>query len=213
MAVESQRSGGVWGFLRSPKAYLGLQRLLARHSHGLIVAEYIRPTSGMRILDMGCGPAEYLAYLPAGVVYTGVDMSEEYIAAATARYGSRATFIRGSFQAAASSIQGPFDVILATGFLHHLDDATAREFVGFSAARLSDAGRLITIDGAYRDGQNPIARLILSLDRGRHVRPVREMEALLSTHFSVVRLHVREDLLRIPYTHLIAECGMPKTQP
>lgn len=164
------------------------------------------------MLDMGCGPAEYLAYLPSGVVYTGLDMSEEYIAAARARYGSRATFICGSFQAAASLIQGPFDVILAAGFLHHLDDATAGEFVRFSASRLSGAGRLITIDGAYREGQNPIARFVLGLDRGRHVRPVREVEALLATHFRDVQLHVREDLLRIPYTHLITECAMPKSQ-
>jgi SAM-dependent methyltransferase len=163
------------------------------------------------MLDMGCGPAEYLAHLPSGVAYTGLDMSQEYIAAATARYGSRGSFICGSFQEAASMIQGPFDVILAAGFLHHLDDVTAREFIRFSASRLSHAGRLITIDGAYRDGQHPIARLVLRLDRGRYVRPVREVEALLAIHFRNVQLHVREDLLRIPYTHLITECGMPKS--
>src|SRR5262249_10953245 len=119
----------------------------------------------------------------------------------------------GSFQEAANLIQGPFDVILAAGFLHHLDDVTAMEFIRFSASRLSPAGRLITIDGAYRDGQNPIARFVLSLDRGRYVRRGRAVGDLLATHFRSVKLHVREDLLRIPYTHLITECGMPNNSP
>ncbi len=37
-------------------------------------------------------------------------------------------------------------------------------------AALRPGGRLVTADGCYLDGQSRIARLLLKMDRGRHVR-------------------------------------------
>jgi ubiquinone/menaquinone biosynthesis C-methylase UbiE len=38
------------------------------------VRQYIRPNTGDRILDIGCGPADILALLPKDVSYVGYDM-------------------------------------------------------------------------------------------------------------------------------------------
>jgi cyclopropane fatty-acyl-phospholipid synthase-like methyltransferase len=43
-----------------------------------IVRDLIHPFPGMRILDLGCGPAQILSFLPDDVTYVGYDMSAEY---------------------------------------------------------------------------------------------------------------------------------------
>ena len=48
----------------------------------------------MKVLDVGCGPANILAYLPP-VDYTGVDLNEKHIAYAREAYGDRGRFIVG----------------------------------------------------------------------------------------------------------------------
>ena len=52
-------------------------------------------------------------------------------------------------------------------------------------------------------------RLALGLDRGRFVRDRQQYEDLARAHFTVLTSHLRHDLLRIPYTHLIMECARP----
>lgn len=57
------------------------------------VNEHIQPEKGSRVLDIGCGPADILEYLPENIEYVGIDMSGEYIEAARKRFGRRGRFI------------------------------------------------------------------------------------------------------------------------
>ena len=75
------------------------------------------------------------------------------------------------------------------------------------AFRTKRGGRLITFDGCYGDGQSKVAKLIVGMDRGQNVRDRNGYETLARGIFSDVKVHVRHDMVRIPYTHIVLECG------
>jgi cyclopropane fatty-acyl-phospholipid synthase-like methyltransferase len=170
------------------------------------LVEYVKPTPGDKILDIGCGPADVLNFLPA-VNYTGLDISPEYISSAKKRFGSRGRFFCGDVGLAAiAGEQGTFNLVLAIGVVHHLDDAQAARLFDLARTALCPTGRLVTYDGCYIPRQSRIARWLLSKDRGKFVRTCEEYLRLASARFPKVESQLRHDLLRIPYTHLIMRC-------
>jgi SAM-dependent methyltransferase len=169
--------------------------------------EYVKPVPGEKVLDVGCGPADVLSYLP-DVEYTGVDFSQEYIDSAKARFGSRGRFWCSDVSGVElEKERGTFDLAMATGVVHHLDDQQAMDLFSLVRLALRPHGRLITFDGCYVPGQSKMARWTLGNDRGKFVRTRSEYERLASAQFSNVKCHLRHDLLRIPYTHLIMRCS------
>lgn len=88
------------------------------------VAEYVQPQAGDRILDIGCGPGDILDHLP-DVRYLGVDMNARYIAAARKRFGNLGEFRCESATETVLREPASFDLVMANGVLHHLDDSEA----------------------------------------------------------------------------------------
>jgi SAM-dependent methyltransferase len=170
------------------------------------VGVYLRPSPEAKVLDLGCGPADILADLPPGVTYLGIDVSERYIQAARSRYGTRGRFLVQSVEAVALDEPGTYDLVMANGILHHLDDETALRLTRLAREALKPEGRFVTLDGCYHAGQGRLANLLLQLDRGRFVRRREEYVALASRVFADVTAHLRQDLLRVPYSHLIMCC-------
>jgi len=99
-----------------------------------------------------------------------------------------------------------FDIVIAKGLVHHLDDVEARKLFAVGCEALKPGGRLVTFDGCFVPGQSRIARCLLSLDRGKYVRTEPEYLALARESFDTVISHVRHNLTRIPYTLQIMEC-------
>jgi SAM-dependent methyltransferase len=97
--------------------------------------------------------------------------------------------------------------VLATGVLHHLDNERAAKLFELARTALRPDGRLITYDGCYVPEQSKAVRWVLSKDRGKFVRKREEYLRLASASFSKIEPHIRHDLLRIPYTHLIMCCS------
>jgi len=89
---------------------------------GRLAREFLKIGPGQRVLDIGCGTANILAYLPPDVDYHGYDLNPDYVATARARYGSRGTFEVRAVSPEAVPGSQQFDVVLAIGVLHHLDD-------------------------------------------------------------------------------------------
>ncbi len=181
-------------FLARGKAY---QERLARM--------FIRARPGDRVLDLGCGTGAMLSCLP-NVDYVGIDMSPAYIAAGRRRHGARGRFL--CMELTADAVEGftDFDVILAMGVIHHLDDARALNLFRVAYDSLRPGGRLVTLDGVFTSGQSRIRRALLEADRGRHVRSEPAYRGLATDVFSEVKAVVIEDLFRIPYSTLIMEC-------
>ena len=166
----------------------------------------MKPAPGDKILDIGCGPADVLNYLPA-VNYTGLDISPEYICSAEQRFGSKGRFYCGDVGLATiEEEQGTFDLVLATGVIHHLDDAQAARLFDLARLALRPTGRLVTFDGCYAPQQSRVARWLLARGRGKFIRSREDYLKLASAHFTKVEPYLRHDLLRVPYTHLIIRC-------
>lgn len=192
--------------LAHPRVYSLFRRLVGRDTARAVYArEHLRLQPGQRVLDLGCGPGDILEFLPP-VHYIGYDINPRYIERARRRFDGR-----GEFHCAPITekilLDEPFDVVIAHGVLHHLDDAAARVLFRVARRALTPGGRLVTFDGCLAAGQSPLARLALALDRGRHVRGREAYERLARSEFGEVKCVLRHDLIRIPYTHLIMECG------
>jgi len=204
----AQVTTGIRAVLSHPPVYNSLQRLMgADKLRALNVQNHVRPFPGMRILDLGCGTAQYLNALPKDITYVGYDMSPEYIAAARKSFGDRGTFHCGLLERAEVAALEPFDLVLGTGVLHHLDDDAARQFMSVAAAALKPGGRIYTVDPCYAPGQNPIARFLISRDRGQHVRDAEGYRSLARGLVAGVtgRLVHRA---WVPYTRWHMECHM-----
>jgi cyclopropane fatty-acyl-phospholipid synthase-like methyltransferase len=171
----------------------------------VLVSDYIRPKPGDRILDIGCGPGNMLPFLPQGE-YLGVDANASYIESAKQRYSHRGEFVCERVSHHSVQQFGAFDIVLALGLVHHLDDSEARDLFRLGHTALKPGGRMITNDGCYMPKQSAAKRYLLSRDRGEYVRSQEEYERLAHSWFPEIRAHIREDVLRIPYTHLIMEC-------
>jgi SAM-dependent methyltransferase len=199
----SQITTGLYRLTQVPQLYALLQNMLGgERTRRLLVDEHIQPRKGDRVLDIGCGSAALLPDLGA-VDYTGFDLNPEHIAAARARYGDHARFYCGTMEDVGRDIKGPFDIALAIGVLHHLDDAEVQALCRQVAARLAPGGRFITIDPAFVTGQHWIARWLAARDSGQSVRTPEGYEALMRPAFGTLGVTVRHDLLRVPYTHCI----------
>ena len=173
-------------------------------NHAKFVNLFVRPQKDDTILDIGCGPADILKYLP-DVRYIGFDLSQSYIDAAVRRYKARGTFF--CKMVTADAISGvKADIVLASGVLHHLSDQECIDLFTLAYNSLKTGGRLITLDGCYIEGQPRLARYILSKDRGLYVREPRQYLDLAERVFTDVISDVRMDLIRIPYTHIVMQC-------
>lgn len=193
--------------LSLPAVYRLFSRIVGGDGWRVYLAEYVKPVAGEKVLDIGCGPADILTHLPE-VDYTGLDISPEYIAAAKQRFEGRGRFWCGDVGLMAlEREQGTFNLVLATGVLHHLDDERASRLYELARLALRPQGRLITYDGCYVPEQSRIARWMLSHDRGKFVRTREAYLRLVCVRFPNVEAHLRHDLLRIPYTHLITRCS------
>jgi SAM-dependent methyltransferase len=182
---------------------------MVRSDPSRLTDQILRIQPRQRVLDIGCGPADILSRLPAGVDYCGFDTEARYIKEARLRYGNRGSFFVRSVTPDAIDDLGTFDVVMSLGVLHHLNDRDADTVLASAAKVLRPQGRLVTVDPAYVKGQNPVAWLLLKIDRGRHVRTPAAYLEIARRHFSDPKASVIHDLLAIPYTHCIIEAQAP----
>jgi SAM-dependent methyltransferase len=199
----SQLTTGFYRLTQMPQLYSLLQNALGgERTRRRLVNDYIKPRDGDRILDIGCGSAALLPDLGA-VDYTGFDVNSEHIATARARHGDHARFYCGTMDDVGRDVMGGYDIALAIGVLHHLDDHEMAGLCRQIAARLVPGGRFITVDPAFVDGQHWLAKWLAARDSGQSVRSPDGYEDLMRHSFNLVDITVRHDLLRVPYTHCI----------
>jgi SAM-dependent methyltransferase len=175
----------------------------------IFARDYVRARPGDRVLDVGCGPADLVDELPAGIDYVGFDTSERYVRAAHRRFGDRGRFFARAVDQATVEELGArsFDIVVAHGLLHHLDDAHALALFELARAALRPGGRLVTADGCFVSGQSRFVRWVLTRDRGAYVRTESAYLQLASARFRSVTSAVRNDSAWVPYTTVYLVCS------
>ena len=99
-----------------------------------------------------------------------------------------------------------FDLILAHGFFHHIDDKLLDEYLEYFQPYFPQNGYLLSIDPCYVRNQNFSSKFLVSGDRGNYVRTEKEYSNLLKRHFKEVKSLIKDDLLVIPYHHYLISC-------
>jgi len=197
---------GIRRMLSHPKVYNAFQLLMGAHnSRRSYVQQCIKPFPGMKILDIGCGPADILSYLPQYVDYWGFDINRSYIDYAKSKYSARGYFSEKSLNHTDLVKLPEFDTVLAIGLLHHLDNQKAHFIIRSAYKSLKPGGKLLTVDPCIDPSQSRIARFIVQRDRGQNIRDKSGYKALVQECFQDLHVVVRHKSW-IPYTHCYMQC-------
>jgi SAM-dependent methyltransferase len=168
------------------------------------VSKYMPRIEGMKILDIGCGPADILEYLPNSE-YWGFDVSNAYIDQAKRLYGNRGRFFCKQLDFSDLEVLPKFDYVMALGLLHHLDNGSASVVLQLAGEALKPGGSFISFDPCFDSSQNIVARFLISNDRGQHVRTKEKYLSLVEKYFASTSIEV-SNRKWIPYTHCFMEC-------
>jgi len=191
--------------LAVPQAYQLYWTLIGGAARSrILVQDYIRPTPGDRILEIGCGPGTIVPYLPQSE-YVGFDANSHYVEKASKRF-PQAKFVCETVSEYTLPQKSYFDIVLALGIVHHLNDRESVQLFRIAHEALRPGGKLVTLDGVWAGNQSRTERYLLAKDRGRFVRSEAKYVKLASEVFSQIKSNIRPRLLRIPYTHVILEC-------
>jgi SAM-dependent methyltransferase len=208
----AQRISGAYRLITVPSIYKGLMFSLgADRAISRYVDEVLQPKPGMKVLDVGCGPANVLAYLPP-VDYTGIDLNEKHIAHARQRYGERGRFIVGNAAEDLKQEEQAFDLINVSALLHHLADDEAISLFRSLKRLLKQDGKIVTFDNVWLPSQRIVVKLINTLDSGMNIRTPEAYLGLLNGLGFDVETRVFHDLLRIPYDHVVMIARNRETQ-
>ena len=206
----SHREKGLLSILSKPWAYDLFIKLVAKKRTRVgLFQNYVRPFPGCRILEIGCGTASRLSYLPDSIgEYAGFDMNPLYIESARKRWRGRVNcrFFCQRVEDAEILETEYYDIVLAFGIVHHLSDNEATYLFNLAYHALKLNGALITYDNVFVENQDRLAKWFISRDRGRAVRTAEGYKRLALRHFVDIESDVLHDVLRIPYTSFIMRC-------
>jgi ubiquinone/menaquinone biosynthesis C-methylase UbiE len=164
--------------------------------------EFLQAKAGMTMLDVGCGQAPILDYLP-DLVYTGMDLNEKHIATARQRYGDKGRFIVGDVSRDLNQQNETFDLINVSAVLHHLSDDEAKSLFRALRPLMKPRGRIVTLDAVWLPKQRAIARFLNRLDSGMNIRTPEGYVSLLDGLSLDVQTRTLNNLIRVPYDHFV----------
>ena|SRR2546425_12883611 len=188
----------IWGLMLKLMDVHGGRTVLFRDS--------VRVAPGARVLDVGCGTGALIEHMPASVCYWGADKSWRYVGFGARAYGKRAKLVHCDLAQSWPFAEHSFDYVFAFGLLHHLSEAEALFVLRQAWTTMRESGLLVTVDPCRREGQGLVQKLLLGLDRGRHIRTLPQYRDLASSVFRSVSHAMRDDLLRLRYDLLVMRC-------
>ena len=169
--------------------------------HRAFINKYCKPHKHASILEIGCGTGTILEHIEEdlNVNYCGYDENPIYVDFAKRKYGDRGRFYCAKVSDA-NIPTGSFDIVLALGILHHLNEAESLKLVESAWDSLSPGGFLFSADPVWTNTQSRLERYLMSKDRGQNIRTEEEYKKLIRTRFVNIESHVISGLLNIPWT-------------
>lgn len=201
---------GIRHALALPWIYDTFQKLVGAYSwRSRVLSRFVSkaiPPNG-KLIDIGCGTAEAIKFLPHGVEYIGFDRNPIYINKARKRFKHLHAVFHCEELSPNFILSGsPADVILALGLIHHLDDNQTLDLFRLAKKLMKKSGFLLTLDPVFDSQQTSVARYIISKDRGTAVRTESAYKQLALQVFSRVEVTIDHNPLYIPYTGIAMKC-------
>jgi SAM-dependent methyltransferase len=164
----------------------------------------IGDSSKDRVLDIGCGTAQILEFLTFKD-YVGIDKGPAYIQYAKKKYTGNVRF--ECMDALSSDFRGlgVFDLALALGFFHHVPDQAFESVLKKIRGVLHAGARLVSFDPCHYNGQSPLSKFFVSMDRGEYVRSFDRYVEIARGVFPDTKAVLWTGKLRIPYAHCVME--------
>ena len=200
----SQKNKGIYSLLSNTFFYSLVQRVMSGTSfRKKIVKKYITKHN-VKVLDIGCGPAEILDTLPE-IKYYGFDINPIYINSAKRKYENKGKFFCKKFTNKNTKYLPKFDHVLLLGVLHHLSDQEINKLMPNIKKVLKRKGNIITLDNIFINKQNFIAKFLIQMDKGENVRSKKGYLNILKNHFKKINSKIYHQKF-IPYTWFVANC-------
>jgi len=201
----SQRKNQIYNFINNPLIYKIIQYVMSGTSfRNSIIKKNIRK-SNLKILDIGCGPAQILEHIPR-CDYYGYDIDQRSIQYAKKKYRQKNYhFYCKKFNKTEVKKLPKFDFIIFFGILHHLSNKEADKMLTLCKRIMKKNSKLLTEDPILIEKQNVIAKFLIEKDRGTNVRQKKEYINLLKKHFKKIKNKVTHQFF-IPYTWFTTIC-------
>ena len=202
----SQRKNQIYNFINNPLIYKIIQYVMSGTSfRNSIIKKNIRK-SNLKILDIGCGPAQILEHIPQ-CDYYGYDIDQRSIQYAKKKYRQKNYhFYCKKFNKTEIKKLPKFDFVIFFGILHHLSNKEADKMLTLCKRIMKKNSKLLTEDPILVEKQNIIAKFLIEKDRGINVRQKKEYINLLKKHFKKIKNKVTHQFF-IPYTWFTTICS------
>ncbi len=200
--AKAHISSGWRKILEHPYIY-NLQQLIlgSETAKKTLINKYCKPPNRSRILEIGCGTGSLLRCIDKdlNVEYCGYDLNPAYIDFAQKTYGDRGRFYCAN-TLEADMPEDYFDMVLAIGIFHHLNEHESVKLVESAWHSLRSRGFLFTADPVLTPTQSSLEKYLISRDRGQNVRTEAEYNNLVRARFVNIESHIVTGLLNIPWT-------------
>jgi len=171
----------------------GLDRLRAR------VAPVLAELEPGTLLDVGAGTANFYPVVPPTLAYTALDVDERKLEGLRAKYPEVPTILASGTGIPVEN--DAFDHALCVDVSHHLRDDELDPFLA-ELARVTR--RTLVFVDALKLARLP-SRLLWTLDRGSHPRPLEPLRAALERQFELRRV----ETFTIQHAYVLA-VGAPR---
>ena len=201
----SQRPGIIYNIISYPLIYKIVQKLMSGTSFREKIIRKNVKFGKVNVLDIGCGPAEILNYIPLSNYY-GFDIDKRHINYARKKFNrNNCHFFCKKFTFKDLKKLPKFDYVVLFGILHHLKNEEAKTILKLCRKVMKKKGVLLTEDPIFTKNQNIIAKFFIKNDRGANVRTKNEYLKLAKQNFKKINAKISNQSF-IPYTWFTMTC-------
>lgn len=205
MAEKSTLFNYIATLLRVPFMYRLSQLLFGGRSiKKHVFNNYWSSYPGMRILDVGCGPAQDRDLLGVDVFWTGLETSEQYVRSVNRSLRRNDSIFQGDVSTLLDLKITSFDVVLLSGVLHHLNDDLVKTLLSDCTKVLVPNGKIFMIDPVRMPGTSKLEEYLINSDRGKFVRSNKEYDQLIPHAFSQKSIEVVNNVGFLPQSTRVA---------
>ena len=201
----AERTSILYNFINNPIIYQVIQKLMSGNSFRKKILKENVKDKNLKILDIGCGSAEILNYIPVNEYY-GYDIDPNSIQVAKKNHPyENCHFFNKKFEKKDILKLPNFDLILLFGILHHLNDTQVKKILYLCKKKMKKDAKLIILDPVFTPNQNIFAKFLIKRDRGLNVRKENEYLSLFKKNFKNVKSKITNQFF-VPYTWFSTIC-------